>query len=66
MTPDRGPIRVNMGQLVSLTRTLAPRLLPVLGQGGARAARILIVIYFAQAGVGIAAGVTYAVWLLYW
>ena len=30
------------------------------------ALRILAVIYFVQAAVGIAAGVAYAVWLLYW
>jgi hypothetical protein len=41
-------------------------MLPVLGQGGARAVRILTVIYVAQAGAGIVAGVVYAVWLLYW
>jgi len=28
--------------------------------------RILTVIYVAQAGAGIVAGVDYAVWLLYW
>jgi hypothetical protein len=28
--------------------------------------RILAVIYVVQAGVGIATGVAYAVWLLYW
>lgn len=29
------------------------------------ALRILTVVYFVQAGVGIAAGIAYAVWLLY-
>jgi hypothetical protein len=28
--------------------------------------RILAVIYVVQAGVGVATGVAYAVWLLYW
>jgi hypothetical protein len=28
--------------------------------------RILAVIYVVQAGVGVASGVAYAVWLLYW
>lgn len=28
--------------------------------------RILAVLYVCQAGVGIATGVAYAVWLLYW
>ena len=28
--------------------------------------RILAIIYVVQAGVGIAAGIGYAVWLLYW
>jgi hypothetical protein len=55
-----------MGRFVSFTRTFAPRLLPVLGQGGAKAVRILTVIYFVQAGAGIVAGVVYAVWLVYW
>jgi hypothetical protein len=55
-----------MGRFVSFSRTFGPKLLPVLGQGGARAARILTVIYLVQAGVGITTGVIYAVWLLYW
>ena len=38
-----------------------------LGAGGGIATlRILAVIYLVQAGVGIATGVAYAVWLLYW
>jgi hypothetical protein len=28
--------------------------------------RILAIIYVVQAGVGIATGIAYAVWLLYW
>jgi hypothetical protein len=55
-----------MGPFLSFARTFVPRMLPVLGQGGAKAVRILTVIYVVQAGVGIAGGVTYAVWLLYW
>jgi hypothetical protein len=31
-----------------------------------RTLRILAVIYVVQAGVGVATGIAYAVWLLYW
>jgi hypothetical protein len=37
------------------------------GAGGVMTTlRILIVIYVVQAGVGIATGVSYALWVLYW
>jgi hypothetical protein len=59
--------RVNMGQFASLISTFAPRLLPALGQvGSKRALRIFAFIYIIQAILGIATGVVYAVWLLYW
>jgi hypothetical protein len=41
-------------------------MLPVLGQVGASGTlRIFTIIYIAQACVGIAAGVAYAIWLLF-
>jgi hypothetical protein len=55
-----------MTQSVSNSRTFG-RSVSCFGAGGVMTKlRILAIIYVVQAGIGIAAGVTYAVWLLYW
>jgi hypothetical protein len=48
----------NLTQSVSRTRTIVPKPIGAL--------RIFAIIYAAQAAIGIAAGVAYALWLLYW
>ena len=54
----------NMTQSVSRALIFVPKLSSRFGAGGAL--RIFAILYAAQAGLGITAGVAYAVWLLYW
>jgi hypothetical protein len=46
------------------SRTFVPKMTSRFGAGGVL--RIFAIIYAVQAALGIAAGVAYAVWLLYW
>jgi len=53
-----------MTQSAGRARAFVPRMASRFGAGGAL--RIFAIVYAVQATLGIATGVAYAVWLLYW